>query len=544
LNPSKDAGKQPSADNYVSDIRGTLHGNVLKSDSNGTQVAFVFDDLDASVSVSSAVLADDLANLRSHPLVATYNGDGEIVGLEVNKANVASKLAANVVYRLQVPLFKLNPNTPATAKEVDENGRSEVRVIFNSLENLLEKSNQRYVPVSDSPFFIDADTKVVVEMAKSGFTKMSGAQTLQFTTNQTVFSKVSNSWSFHSLSESTIGQDEIARLRKLGGNIQVVLNADQISEEQRLRRLTSESDLEGLLNVIHEPSFGTASNKVGKTIAQLVAFLKTDLKAVLRVREIIETADLDSPAFVYGLGALVQAGTPEIQTHFVHILRDRAGGDSKRLFRFVSHLHDLKSPTPELADSLMELSTEKDDFIRRAALLAVGTAAGRLIADKPKEEIIKNLVELWGEAKSIDEKVLVLRSLGNSGAKETLAVASMGLAPNESYIIRKAAAEALRWNTEPERHDLLIESYFNDSNIDVKRSVLQSLQFQALPENILLRLVQDLIRQEGNDSLTILLMNTVWRYRDKEPLISQAVAQLANRQSDLGREAKRLLNQI
>jgi hypothetical protein len=532
---------------YHTELQGSLVQNILAQNNDGLKVLYEFEALTAKVQVNGTdneILGQRIAKAGKSVFVVSFDASGRLMSLQTDTAQDADPEAlAAILYRLQQP-YVFDSET-LTATENDENGTYQVNLSYDAASSFLKKTGQSYEVKSQSPFALDSAYSVTLALDGEGAKRIEGDQALTFKAQDQVFSQARNVWHLERTKTTRLASHQLADLEakaKAGAPRQLVDGASD--EQERLERLAAESRLPDLLAKVQEDNFGSSENRVGKTLAQLVAHIRLSPEVIPEVLNVVETADFNSPGFIYSLGALVRAGTPEVQAALTELLRNGFHDDPKRLFRLISHIHDLKAPTHELAQEIMIIANKNEGWVSESALLAAGSLSGQLNKqhDEFGAKMMDDLLQRWSLGASVDHKVRLLNAIGNSGSKTALSVIRQGLGKDESYLTRKAAAEALRQTQDPLAQALLIDTYINDPHDEVKLAALTSMQSQTLEPSIVLSLVQDLLRSKSNDSLQIRLMRTLWPYRAQESLITQVVTQLSTRGGDLGREAITLLD--
>ncbi len=532
---------------YHTELQGSLVQNILAQTKDGLKALYEFETLTAKVQVNGTdneILSQRIAKAAKSVFIVNFDASGRLMSLQTDTAqDVDPEGLATIIYRLQQPY--IFDSKTLTATENDENGTYQVKLSYDAAPSILKKTDQIYVTKDQSPFALKSAYNVTLALDDEAAKRIEGEQVLTFKAQDQVFSQARNAWHLERTTTTRLASNQLATLvakAKAGATRQFIDGA--WNEQERLARLVTESRLPDLLAKVQEENFGSSENRVGKTLAQLVAHIRLNPEVIPEVLNVVETADFNSPGFIYSLGALVRAGTPEVQAALTELLRNGFYDDPKRLFRLISHIHDLKAPTHELAQEILVIANRNDGWVSEGALLAAGSLSGKL--DKQHDDLgtkmMDDLLQRWSPEASVDVKVRLLNAIGNSGSKSALSVIRHGLSKDESYLTRKAAVEALRQTQDPLAQSLLIDTYINDPHDEVKLAALTSMQSQTLEPSIVLSLVQDLLRSKLNDSLQIRLMRTLWPYRAQESLITQVVKRLSTRGGDLGREAITLLD--
>lgn len=184
------------------------------------------------------------------------------------------------------------------------------------------------------------------------------------------------------------------------------------------------------------------------------------------------------------LGALGASGSPQAQRALADIA---SSGKVELDQRTDALIHLGLSPTPTLdtISSTEKLAQSQEPEIRDAARLALGSQTKSLLeAGKSEEatEPLRHLFEAYQNAQTPEEKALILRALGNSGARAVLPLAQSA-AFSPSMELRSAAAIAVRQIDDP-RADALLDQLLRDGDPEVRLAAVMALGSRALPPHV------------------------------------------------------------
>ena len=193
----------------------------------------------------------------------------------------------------------------------------------------------------------------------------------------------------------------------------------------------------------------------GHQFLRIAALLRLDAEAVRAAERSVIANESTAQVLVAALG---EAGTPDAQRALATIARS-AGADESRTHAVIA-LGLVEAPTVDTLRALADAARERGDQ-GDSATLAQGNAALRLHDDDPAAAArqVDELLARFARAVTDDERILVLRALGNTGDPRIVAVVEPALA-SSSVLVRAAATEALRLVRAP--IDALVVGRFAD----------------------------------------------------------------------------------
>lgn len=264
----------------------------------------------------------------------------------------------------------------------------------------------------------------------------------------------------------------------------IVSTLDRVEADPRVKR--PEGSVASSLSQLTRSLAETPREQGGKRARDMVALknlFREDPAAVADIRgQILRGAPgvMAKPA----LGALGAAGTPQAQ----RALADVASSERIELDQrtdAVIHLGLSPSPTLDSITSMEKLSQRREPEVRDAARLALGNQTRSLLLAGNTDdaaEPLRHLFEAYQEAQTPEEKALILRALGNSGARAVLPLAQSA-AFSPSAELRAAAAVAARQIDDP-RADVLLDQLLRDGDPDVRLAAVAALGSRPLPAHV------------------------------------------------------------
>ena len=177
----------------------------------------------------------------------------------------------------------------------------------------------------------------------------------------------------------------------------------------------------------------------GYQFLRIAALLRLDGDAVRAAERSILA---NEPATQLLVAALGEAGTADAQRSLGTVLAAPIG-EEPRMHAAIA-LGLVSSPTPAALAALASTSRQAGD-IGASATLAQGNAALRLRDEDPAaaSRQVDELLSRFRDASTDEERVLVLRALGNTGDPRIVQAVEQALA-STNVIVRAAATEALR----------------------------------------------------------------------------------------------------
>ncbi|HEY5952255.1 MAG TPA: HEAT repeat domain-containing protein, partial [Kofleriaceae bacterium] len=178
----------------------------------------------------------------------------------------------------------------------------------------------------------------------------------------------------------------------------------------------------------------------GYQFLRMAALFRLDPSSVALAAAAVANHDPNASLIV---GALGEAGTPVAQRALADMLASQTPGDETAVHAAVS-LGLTQSPTRATFDALAA-ATRRNDDVGNTALLAFGNAASRIADEDPAEAArrVDELLARLARSQDDDERLLLLRALGNTGDARILPALAQALA-SSNVAVRTAATEALR----------------------------------------------------------------------------------------------------
>jgi len=216
-----------------------------------------------------------------------------------------------------------------------------------------------------------------------------------------------------------------------------------------------------------------------KLFLQLRALLLLKPEQASEIAKTASSLNKDGSAFGVLVSALAGTETPEAQTGLREVI-ETVRDDSRLAASLIPNLSMVNHPTPETEEFLRKLVLSTDDDIRDSAKLGLGMVAGRLSlqGDVSRSGAIVTLA--LGDLKNADnleQQVLALKVLGNSGASQAFDTIS-GYLGDASPELRRQAANALRFIPGDQADAALIGTLSQDGDSAVRAQAAVSLGFR------------------------------------------------------------------
>lgn len=249
----------------------------------------------------------------------------------------------------------------------------------------------------------------------------------------------------------------------------------------------------------------------------LLEALRRDPAGTLAVLEsFLADADPRQEATRTVVGALVAAGTPEIQEALVQLVDARVD-DTAFVKLVVPTLGFLAKPTVATERAVRALTEDSaPEATRINAHLTLGVMASRFGGgDVPRgTAIVEDYAARLAAAKTDDERRRWLSVLGNAGTPEAAAAIEAQLATPDP-ILRGRALEALRRVASPDADARLVHA-LDDGDARVRGSAAWSLSYrQATPET--LHVLLGKLAGERDEKVATALLDVVWPRRATDP---------------------------
>jgi HEAT repeat protein len=237
------------------------------------------------------------------------------------------------------------------------------------------------------------------------------------------------------------------------------------------RQLVDGADADSLLRELSQLAEGDRDG--GFAIqTRLAALFRLDPRAIDKA-----LSRLDAKNAANILGALGSAGTPAAQKALAAFASD-TGRDAAERQLAVDSMLAVEHPTPELRGALKGMLSEKDPELKNNASLMLGVMAGRDADPSATVDIVQQMSRELKTADSVNERIRLIDSLGNTRSDAALPALSEALASDNAEV-RTAATAALRFVSDPAADRLLSTAITSDDSPDVRRSALIAAGYRA-----------------------------------------------------------------
>jgi hypothetical protein len=250
--------------------------------------------------------------------------------------------------------------------------------------------------------------------------------------------------------------------------------------------------------------------------ALLAALQRDPIGTLAELEAFLADADPQDPATRTVVGALVAAGTPEIQAALVQLVDARVD-DVAFVKLVVPTLGFLAKPTVATERAVRALTEDTaPEATRINAHLTLGVMASRFGGgDVPRgTAIVEDYAARLAAAKTDDERRRWLSVLGNAGTPEAAAAIEAQLDTTDP-VLRSRALEALRRVASPDADARLVHA-LDDGDPGVRGSAAWSLSYrQATPET--LHALLGKLAGERDEKVAVALLDVVWPRRAADP---------------------------
>jgi HEAT repeat protein len=210
--------------------------------------------------------------------------------------------------------------------------------------------------------------------------------------------------------------------------------------------------------------------------AEAMARLRSDFrlrpKDAERAALLVETtAVADGKTITAALGGV---GSPEAERSLIAIVDNGRVPLPVRLNASTAILL-LKQPTPAVVSSLRRQMDDSNEHIRGASSLALGSVLQRLTDEHAgeRERGLGALIASFRNATNAVERVIALRSLGNSGDARVVALAQEAYS-DEHPELRVAAVHAVRFVPGDQAEALITKAMLNDPEAHVRIQAIET----------------------------------------------------------------------
>jgi len=265
----------------------------------------------------------------------------------------------------------------------------------------------------------------------------------------------------------------------------------------------------------------------GRVLARLSSLLERDANALAEAARLIREGGPGARILAELLGGVQNV---EGQTALARVVGDERLEPDVRAAAIRSTIL-VDEPSKPLIDSLRAQLDQKDADLRHRAMVAFGAGAQHVLESQPElaETMTRDLLERGRTARSLDERIAVLRALGNTGNDAALA-ALLQAASDPDPSVRAAAIRALRFQTNPLASSAVREALTHDSSEEVRRAALFAAEF--LPAAALVDAVVAVARTDSDHALRGEAMRVLAKMARTEPEALQALTDLASQDPD------------
>ena len=217
--------------------------------------------------------------------------------------------------------------------------------------------------------------------------------------------------------------------------------------------------------------------------------------------------------------ALINAGTDASQTTLIDYLKHNLENKAV-VSRIIPCLAGMPRPSSASVSDLFALSEGNlAPTVSRSANLALGAMAFHLRSKSPDraDEIVLRLTTKLDQAQSSEQKMVLISSLGNSGARQI----SSALSPfvqSQDPEFRSAAITALRFVPGADGERPILHSLSDDQESSVRNSAIFALGFRESNEGIFAALIVA-FRVDKEESVRRAALEQLWSWRQKSPAI-------------------------
>lgn len=172
-------------------------------------------------------------------------------------------------------------------------------------------------------------------------------------------------------------------------------------------------------------------------------------------------------------GALSAAGTPESQEVLADVLRDGKAHKDAREDAAIA-LSMSENPQHESLDAVRRAMHDRDPEVASASTLAAGNLARQLAENDPDtaKDVVGDLLGRLDRAAGVDEQVLLLRALGNSGDLRVLPYAERFLQSSVD-VVRAASCDSLTFVKSEAADNMLVRALSRDDSEVVRGSAVR-----------------------------------------------------------------------
>lgn len=210
------------------------------------------------------------------------------------------------------------------------------------------------------------------------------------------------------------------------------------------------------------------------------------------------------------LGALSQTKTPAGPKILLKIASsDSEEASSEIRYEAIMNLGISDNPHAEAAHFLINESHNNQSALRDVSILALGNISKRLsnqdyhIKDKSEE----HLKQLYNDSFTTEDKVLILRAVGNAGpVVDTNFI--IDLLYEDDPSVRSAAVDALRDHKDSSINDTILEFAKHDQSAEVRISALNTFKYRAMDQKTFSS-IREIALYDSNPEMQVSALNII-----------------------------------
>jgi hypothetical protein len=217
-----------------------------------------------------------------------------------------------------------------------------------------------------------------------------------------------------------------------------------------------------------------------QAMAKLRALFRTDPKAMEQARQHIEKGTSSALAKTL-IASLGDSEAPGAQKHLATLFENKELSRDLRGDALI-HMGTSSDPSKDTIETLKKASISGEKELRGTAQLALGNSTHRLFkhgSDGRGEDALQDLIDMYHNAQTFEEKVVAMRALGNTGSAIILPLISEAMLSSNSDL-RAASALALRFIEDPKADTMIDTFLLSDGDPEVRRLSVFALSFHSL----------------------------------------------------------------
>lgn len=488
----------PTQDSFRIAVRGSWIVTTVQSDAFGVlaEVELGAPTIELGTGAGAREQADRLTRALAAPFYLRLEPTGKLLSLRVPRGLGAFErgflkaLAATLQY-------VRGSGATWTSDELDATGEYRASYALSGDQRRCEKTRLRYTKVSAADGMIPVDNLGRVSGSltmryellpgsdeSARIEKAAGRESLDVDPGAGMPQVRSESEvALQLLATAPIGDVEARAARAAGADYEPVLLGEQERDPNSARRADQRTvngmSFETLLSQLHGMPAGGDGARRAELLLQLAALTRLDAQTAKKAEAVI--AQGASPAVASTLiGALGSSGSPAAQSALVRLAESGALSTEVRS-NAVAILGLSEQPLDESSVALSKLVNDKNPDLRNTAALALGNLAlsqRRSGQTGEAEHAVDELLEKLQAATTIDEQLLYLQAIGNTGDPRALPMLQTVLSSAE-IDARAAAVSALRFMPGENVDALIASTLLRDGAPAVRKSAVFAASFRT-----------------------------------------------------------------